>query len=284
MRREDAIGINPSTGEALAGRYPISPLNELEAALDASVQIVDELSAASPKTIAAFLDSYASRMEGSASELAAVAHRETGLPESERLHDVEIPRTTAQLRATGAAARVESWRRLTRDADLGIVSHNAPLGGPVVVMGPNSFPFAFNSVAGGDFAAAIAAHNPVIAKANPGHLETTRMLAILAYDAAKELGLPGATVQLIFKTNRHDGLRLVSDARLGALAFTGSSPAGLALKAAADSAGTRATSKWPARTLFSYWLALWKRTPSVSHDNSWRPAQTAQANSAQNQV
>ena len=43
-----------------------------------------------------------------------------------------------------------------------------PLGGPVVVLGPNNFPFAFNSVAGGDFAAAIAAGNPVIAKANPG--------------------------------------------------------------------------------------------------------------------
>ena len=32
--------------------------------------------------------------------------------------------------------------------------------GPVVVFGPNNFPFAFNGAAGGDFAAAILLHAP----------------------------------------------------------------------------------------------------------------------------
>ena len=56
------------------------------------------------------------------------------------------------------------------------------------VFGPNNFPFAFNSIAGGDFAAAIAAGCPVIAKANTSHPGTTRMLGELAHEAASEPG------------------------------------------------------------------------------------------------
>jgi NADP-dependent aldehyde dehydrogenase len=44
-------------------------------------------------------------------------------------------------------------------------------------------------------------------------------------------------VQLLYKTARADGERLVSDPGLGAVAFTGSRPGGLALKAAADAVG-----------------------------------------------
>jgi len=38
-----------------------------------------------------------------------------------------------------------------------------------VVLGPGNFPFAFNSIAGGDFAAALAVGNPVIAKPRSIH-------------------------------------------------------------------------------------------------------------------
>jgi NADP-dependent aldehyde dehydrogenase len=105
------------------------------------------------------------------------------------------------------------------------------------VFGPNNFPFAFNSVAGGDFAAAIAAGNPVIAKANPGHPGTTRILAEAALDAVQRSGLPPGMVQLIYHTLPEVGLKLVSDPRIGATAFTGSRTAGLKLKEAANKAG-----------------------------------------------
>jgi NADP-dependent aldehyde dehydrogenase len=104
-------------------------------------------------------------------------------------------------------------------------------------MGPNNFPFAFNSAAGGDFAAAIAAHNPVIAKANTSHPGTTKILAEIAFAAVQETGLPPATVQLIYRTPREVGLELVSHPLVGATGFTGSKTAGLQLKAAADAAG-----------------------------------------------
>ncbi|HEY2839953.1 MAG TPA: aldehyde dehydrogenase family protein, partial [Pirellulales bacterium] len=109
--------------------------------------------------------------------------------------------------------------------------------GPVCVFGPNNFPFAFNSAAGGDFAAALAAGNPVIAKGNTSHPATTRLLAEEGLAAVLETDLPPATIQLIYRTSHADGARLVTDPRVGATAYTGSRAAGLALKSAADAAG-----------------------------------------------
>jgi NADP-dependent aldehyde dehydrogenase len=152
------------------------------------------------------------------------------------LADVELPRTTSQLRQAAAAARDGSWAMATIDTAANIRSQLAPIG-PAVVFGPNNFPFAFNSIAGGDFAAAIAAGNPVIAKANSSHPGTTRIFAEEAHAAALAAGLPPGTVQLLYRTGHADGERLVSDHRVGATGYTGSRAAGLKLKAAADAAG-----------------------------------------------
>jgi NADP-dependent aldehyde dehydrogenase len=107
----------------------------------------------------------------------------------------------------------------------------------VVIFGPNNFPLAFNGVSGGDFAAAIAAGNPVIAKAHPLHPGTTRLLAEEARKATEETGMPAGILQMIYHLSNADGLRLVSDARVGAIGFTGSRSAGMHLKKAADEAG-----------------------------------------------
>ena len=90
-------------------------------------------------------------------------------------------------------------------------SYYGPMGGAVVVFGPNNFPFAFNSVAGGDFVAAIAAGNPVIGKANTGHPGTSKLLAELAIEAARAAGLPPGMVQLLYRTPPDVGFVLVSD-------------------------------------------------------------------------
>ena len=161
---------------------------------------------------------------------------ETGLAKSPRLHDVELPRTSNQLRLAAAACRVGSWAQATIDTVAGIRSCYEPIG-PVCVFGPNNFPFAFGSLSGGDFAAAIAAGNPVIGKANSSHPETTRLFGEIALQATQSTGLPPATVQLIYRTNHADGERLVADSRIGATGYTGSRSAGLKLKAAADRAG-----------------------------------------------
>jgi len=227
---------NPALGEELPGEYPISDWADCDAALAAATAAAAVLRASPPDQIAAFLDAYAGRIEARKAELVDVAHAETGLPKAPRLADVELPRTTGQLRQAAAAAREGSWALPTIDSKLDIRSVFAAIG-PVWVFGPNNFPFAFNSVAGGDFAAALAAGNPVIAKANSSHPGTTRLLAEEAHAAATETGLPPGTVQLIYRTSHGDGERLVSDSRTGATGYTGSRSAGLKLKAAADAAG-----------------------------------------------
>jgi NADP-dependent aldehyde dehydrogenase len=227
---------NPASGEALPDEYPVSGWDDVDAAMRAAGDATPALRAASPETIARFLTRYAERIESRADEIVGMAHLETALPRSPRLAEVELPRTTNQLRQAAQAAVEGSWALPTIDTKLDIRSFYAPLG-PVWVFGPNNFPLAFNSAAGGDFAAAIAAGNPVIAKANTSHPGTTRLLAEEALLAAKDAGLPTATVQLIYRTSHADGERLVADPRTGAVAYTGSRSAGLKLKTAADAAG-----------------------------------------------
>ncbi|WP_428937397.1 aldehyde dehydrogenase (NADP(+)) [Fontivita pretiosa] len=227
---------NPTTAEPLPEAYPISTWEDCDAALAAAAEAAAALRAVPASSIAALLRGYAERIESHKSQIVEMAHLETGLPKSPRLADVELPRTTNQLRQAAQAAIEGSWALPTIDTKLNIRSCYAPLG-PVCVFGPNNFPLAFNGIAGGDFAAAIAAGNPVIAKANPGHPGTTRLLAEQALAAVHEAQLPPATVQLIYRISHEDGQRLVSDPRLGGTGYTGSRRAGLALKAAADAAG-----------------------------------------------
>jgi NADP-dependent aldehyde dehydrogenase len=227
---------NPAAGEPLPDEYPVSAWEDVDAALAAATEAVKALREAPPEGLARFLTRYAERIESRADEIVSRAHLETALPRSPRLAEVELPRTTNQLRQAAQAAVEGSWALPTIDAKLDIRSYYAPLG-PVWVFGPNNFPLAFNSVAGGDFAAAIAAGNPVIAKANTSHPGTTSLLAEEASLAAGEAGLPASIVQLLYRTGHRDGERLVADPRTGATAYTGSRSAGLKLKAAADAAG-----------------------------------------------
>jgi len=228
---------DPTTGQELPDGYPVSSFEEVEEALRAAHRAAPALSKTAPEDLARFLESFASEIEARAEELAGLAHLETALPKEPRLCTVELARTASQLRQAAASARDRSWCRATIDTGANIRSKFGPLGGAVAVFGPNNFPFAFNSAAGGDVAAAVAAGNPVIAKANPGHPGTTRLFAGIGFDCLKKAGLPRATLQLIYHLRPEDGLRLVSHPLLGSTSFTGSRPAGLRLKEAADRAG-----------------------------------------------
>tara|TARA_R110002096_G_scaffold4493_14_gene20884 strand:+ start:7768 stop:9336 length:1569 start_codon:yes stop_codon:yes gene_type:complete len=227
---------NPATKSPLPDEYPVSAWADCDAALDSAAAAFEELLGTAPDKIAAFLEAFASNIEARKDELVEMANSESGLPVSPRLADVELPRTTNQLRQAAEAAREGSWAMPTIDTQAGIRSVYRAIG-PVCVFGPNNFPFAFNSMAGGDFAAAIAAGNPVIAKANSSHPGTTRLFAEEAHKAAQATGMPAGMVQLIYRTGHADGEKLVSDPRVGATGYTGSRSAGLKLKAAADRAG-----------------------------------------------
>jgi NADP-dependent aldehyde dehydrogenase len=227
---------NPQTKETLDGEYPTSSWADCDAALDAALAAFAELRSVPGAQIADFLEAFATRIEERSSELCDIASKETALPVEPRLASGELPRTTGQLRQAARAARSENWRMPVIDSAANIRSCYAPVG-PVVVFGPNNFPFAFGSISGGDFAAAIAAGNPVIGKAHPLHPGATRILAEEAQSAAVETGMPPGTVQLLYNMSYPDGERLVKDPRIAAIAFTGSRRGGLKLKSAADSVG-----------------------------------------------
>ena len=230
--------VAPKTGQTLADAYPVSGWADLDAALAAAAGAARALRALpdAGERIAQFLGAYADGIEAKADELCQTASLETGLPVTPRLKGVELPRTTSQLRQAAAAAREGSWQRPVIDTKAGLRACFAPLG-PVWVIGPNNFPLAFNGISGGDFAAAIAAGNPVIAKGHPLHPTTTRLLAELAQQAAAVARLPAGTVQLLYHMTPSDGLAMIADPRLKAVAFTGSRAGGMRLKAAADAAG-----------------------------------------------
>jgi NADP-dependent aldehyde dehydrogenase len=234
---------NPATREPL-DEFPLSAWTDCDEALQsASVAFHNRWvndwppeKRHDPSQFADFLEAYAARIEAHKTAIVAMASRESGLPISPRLADNELPRTTSQLRQAAAAARENAWALPTIDKQNNIRSMYGPLG-PIVVFGPNNFPLAFNSIAGGDFAAAIAAGNPVIAKANTSHPGTTLLLAKEAQAAADQVGLPPGWIQLLYRTSHEDGEKLVSDPRVAATGYTGSRNAGLKLKAAADKAG-----------------------------------------------
>ncbi len=227
---------NPATKETLQEVYPISPWSEVEEAINAAAVAFKTVRSYPVGRFADFLEAYAAEIELRVDEIVEAAHLETGYPVSPRLKDGEMVRTLDQLRQAANAARSQSWSLPTIDTKTNIRSMLGPIG-PVAVFGPNNFPLAFNSISGGDFAAAIAAGNPVIAKGHSSHPRTTQLFAEAAQAACEKSGMPDGFIQLIYRTSHEDGAKLVSHPKLGASGYTGSRHAGLVLKEAADRGG-----------------------------------------------
>ena len=227
---------DPTTGLERPQRWPVSAWSDVEAALEAAVSAAVVLAGMPGSRLADFLERYADRLATRGDELVAAAHAESGLAVQPRLVTVELPRTLDQLRQAAAAAREGTWRMGMIDSQRNIRSAAFGLG-PVVVFPPANFPLAYGAVTGGDFAAAIAGGNPVIAKAHPGHPGVSRLAADEAVAAVLETGLPAATVQLLHGISMDDGERLVADPRVGGTGFTGGQEAGKRLYAAAAAAG-----------------------------------------------
>ena len=233
--------VRPETGEPFGAEFARSTRADLEAMADTAFDAIDFLADAPGALLAGFLEDYAARLEGDREGIARLAHDETALPYAPRLSEVEFNRTTFQLREAARCLREESWREVARDERNSLRSTRVPLGGAVVCIGPSNFPLAFNGVSGGDFCAAIVARNPVIAKAHPGHPNTTARLFAHACAARDAAGLPAAAIQCFFDCAPEDGEALLAHAGVAALAFTGSRAAGMRLKAVCDRLGKPAS-------------------------------------------
>ncbi|THV30821.1 aldehyde dehydrogenase family protein [Glycomyces paridis] len=218
---------------------PETTPDRVEAAARAAHAAAPALAALPPTVRAAALVALADRLAANADDLVATAMEETGLAEA-RLRG-ELNRTAVQLRLfadtvlDGAHldARIDF---ADPDFALGprpdVRSANEPVG-PVLNFAAGNFPFAF-SVAGGDTAAALAAANPVVVKAHPGHPRLARQTAALAAAALEEAGLPTGTMQLI--EGQDAGVAMLRHPLVKAASFTGSLRAGRLL---ADIAAAR---------------------------------------------
>ena len=228
--------VNPKTKETMPEEYPVSPWSEVEATIEAAARASEAVRGWSGSRFADFLEAFATLIDERAAALIELASLETGLAVQPRLKDVELPRTTNQMRQAAKAAREGSWVEAIIDRETNIRSMLGPIG-PVVVFGPNNFPYAYNGIAGGDFASAVAAGNPVIGKGHSSHPGTTRLFAEAAQQAATATNMPDGFVQMIYRTSHDDGVKLVSHPLMGAIGYTGSRSAGVLLKEAADRVG-----------------------------------------------
>jgi alpha-ketoglutaric semialdehyde dehydrogenase len=233
--------VDPRSGDPFG--HPASDVDErqLEDAVDAAELAAPTLGR-DRDTRARLLDAIADGLDAATDTLVAYADRETALGEP-RLRG-EVARTSGQLRRFAAVVRDGRYLDVVLDAadpsttpprpDLR--RWQVPLG-PVAVFGASNFPFAF-SVAGGDTASALAAGCPVVAKAHPAHPGTSELVARVVADAVWSAGLPAGTFSLVHGADPSVGHALVTEPRIRAVGFTGSTRGGRALF---DAAAARET-------------------------------------------
>lgn len=232
--------VNPLTGRQLPDSFPVSSFLDLDEMLQA-----DELERSAIEAVpcgkrAEFLNLIADEIEKNTEELCQTAHAETGLAIKSYLGDVDLADMIHQLRAAAGFCLDRTWQEATIDSHSNVRSIRGPLSGPIVIFGPANMPFSRNSCGGTDFACAIAAGNSVIAKSNPNHPLTCLKLARIIHSAVQKLELPRSLIQFFFNTTADLGFRLAAHPMIGALAFTGTRKAGMALKESADHAGNLA--------------------------------------------
>ncbi|MES2460226.1 MAG: aldehyde dehydrogenase (NADP(+)) [Armatimonadota bacterium] len=228
--------VNPKTGEALPTRFTEAGAEEAESALRAALSAFTQTRTFAGTDHADFLEAIAAEIEAqeTAAALIGIAEQETALPPA-RLQG-ELARTTGQLRLFARIAREGSWQEAVIDTpdparqplpkpDLRRILR--PIG-PVIVFDASNFPFAFGAC-GGDTASALAAGNPVIVKAHPGHAGTDEMMAQAVLRVVNRLGLPAGIFSLLQGTGTEIGKLLVTHPAAEAVGFTGSQSAGRAL-------------------------------------------------------
>jgi 2,5-dioxopentanoate dehydrogenase len=232
--------LDPATGDLLPEDFSTASADEVDCACRAAADAFEVLQTTPATARAALLRAIADGLEAAAEGIIERAHRETALPLA-RLQG-EMGRTCGQLRLFASVLDEGSWVDARIDtADPArqplpkpdVRSMRRPLG-PVAVFGASNFPLAF-SVAGGDTAAALAAGNPVIAKAHPAHPGTCARVGRVLTAAVRAAGLPAGTFSLLFDVGHGAGKALVQHPLVAAVAFTGSRAGGEALmRLAAD--------------------------------------------------
>ncbi len=231
---EAVRAIDPASGASLEPAFCQAGPLEVEQAFQAATEAFAATRDLPPQRWAALLEAVAEKILALDSTLIARAQAETALPEPRLLS--ERGRTCGQLRLFAELVREGSWVDAVIDrAD----PTRQPLPKPdvrrmlrpigsAVVFDASNFPFAFGPC-GGDTASALAAGNPVIVKAHPGHPGTDELFAAAVNEAIRDSGLPPGLFSLLQGAGSPLGAALVTHPAAEAVGFTGSLRAGRAL-------------------------------------------------------
>ena len=193
--------VNPADHRDVVGRLREATPGEVDAAIGAAEAAAPAWAAASPAARAATLEQAAELLEARMPILLGLLSREAGKTFANGI--AEVREAVDFLRYYAAQAKAE-FRNETHAAI-----------GPMVCISPWNFPLAIFL---GQVAAALAAGNPVLAKP----AEQTPLVAAEAVRILWQAGVPPAAVQLLPGRGETVGARLVADARVQGVMFTGS--------------------------------------------------------------
>ena len=212
---------NPANPSEVLGTTPKSGKTETERAIDAAARALPGWKAMLPSARGAILMQAADIIESRADELAPLMAREVGKPMGES--QAEVARAAAIFRYYGS----EGWRMpgvmppSTRPG-IQVSSVREPVG-VVALITPWNFPLAIPSW---KMAPALICGNTIVIKpATDASLNAAALVRILA-----EAGLPDGALNMVTGSGSTVGDTLVTDPRVKALSFTGSTSVGLGIQ------------------------------------------------------
>jgi acyl-CoA reductase-like NAD-dependent aldehyde dehydrogenase len=212
---------NPANPSEVLGTTPKSGKAEAERAVEAAAEAAPGWKATLPAERGAILSKTADIIESRTDELAELMAREVGKPMGES--KAEVARAAAIFRYYGS----EGWRLngimppSTRPG-IQISSAREPLG-VVSLITPWNFPLA---IPAWKMAPALICGNTIAIKpASDASLDAAALVRALA-----EAGLPDGVVNMVTGSGSTVGDALVTDPRVKAVSFTGSTPVGLGIQ------------------------------------------------------
>jgi aldehyde dehydrogenase (NAD+) len=228
-RGEQRLDINPAHPDEVVATYGLAGADDLEDAIAAAATAFEDWRARTLPERAAILERTAAILEPRLEELAVELTREQGktLAESrgELRRAIEILRFNAALATREQGELYPSARRGEQ-----ILTMRAPLG-PLAVITPWNVPIAIPAL---KLAPALLYGNTVVWK--PARL--VPLLAFRLMQALAEAGLPAGVCNLVIG-DASVGDRLLSDPRIHACSFTGSTEVGRALIALGAAHGVK---------------------------------------------
>jgi RHH-type proline utilization regulon transcriptional repressor/proline dehydrogenase/delta 1-pyrroline-5-carboxylate dehydrogenase len=192
---------NPANRDDIVGGVAEAKVEDVDLALQHAADFAPQWAATPPAERARLLEAAADRLEADMQRLMGLLIREAGKTASNAI--AEVREAVDFLRYYAKQAR-EQFDNATHH----------PLG-PVVCISPWNFPLAIFT---GQVAAALAAGNTVLAKP----AEQTPLVAAEAVRTLWAAGVPRAAVQLLPGRGEVVGAKLVADARVQGVLFTGS--------------------------------------------------------------